>query len=132
MFLSRACEYAIQAILYVAKQEDREYVSVREIAEKNNLSAHFLGKVVQILTKEGLVHSYKGPKGGISLARPAEEINLMQIIGAVDGLDFCTKCLIGLPHCGDDKPCAIHNQWGKIRGDVCTMLESTTVAQLIH
>ncbi|NQT24222.1 Rrf2 family transcriptional regulator [candidate division KSB1 bacterium] len=132
MFLSRACELGIQAILYLAKHHERPYIPVKEIAEINSISYHFLGKIVQTLTKKGLLTSYKGPKGGVRLSRDPDQIKLIEIVDAIDGLGFCQKCLIGLPKCGDEDPCAIHDQWGEIRSQVSNMFENKTIAALIE
>jgi len=132
MFLSRSCEYAIQAVLCVAQQQGSDFVPIRKIAEQTELSYHFLGKILQTLTKKGLLKSYKGPHGGIILARSADEIKLIEIVDAVDGLDFYNRCLIGLPNCGKDQPCRVHPQWGKIREEIFRMFDNTTIAMLIE
>jgi Rrf2 family transcriptional regulator, iron-sulfur cluster assembly transcription factor len=132
MLLSRACEYAIQAALYLAEHDDTPYISVKEIAERNEISFHFLGKIVQTLTQKGILASYKGPKGGVRLARPPEEITVLQIVEAIDGLAVLQKCVLGLPECGDEHPCALHNQWGRIRAEIYEMLNGKSIAQLLR
>jgi len=52
MLLSRSCEYAIQAVLYLAENREQRFISIKEIAEKNDISFHFLGKILQSLTTE--------------------------------------------------------------------------------
>ncbi len=132
MLLSRACEYGIQAILYLAAHHDVPYISIKEIAEKNNISFHFLGKIVQTLTQKGLLVSYKGPKGGVRLAKAPEDIRVLEVVEAIDGLDILQKCVLGLPLCSDKKPCALHRKWGKIREEIYNMLSEKNIAQLIH
>ena len=133
MLLSKSCEYAIQAVLYLAKHYDTPYVSIKEIAEKNDISFHFLGKILQTLTKKGLLISYKGPKGGVSLAKSPKEITLLDVVDAIDGLEFLkSKCVIGLPNCGDGKPCALHDKWGPIRENIYKMFADKSIAQLIN
>ena len=95
MLLSRACEYGIQAVLYLAKHHDVPYISVKEIAEKHDISFHFLGKILQTLTQKGLLTSYKGPKGGVSLARSPQELTVLQVVEAIDGVEFLRKCVVG-------------------------------------
>ena len=133
MLLSRACEYAIQAVLYLAQHYDTPYISIKEIANKNDISFHFLGKILQILTQKGLLISYKGPNGGVSLAKDPKDITLLEIIEAVDGLEFLTsKCVIGTPGCDDNKPCALHDRWGPIRKQIYEMFAEKSIAQLIQ
>ena len=67
--LSRACEYAIQASLYLAKKPEREYTLTREISKGLSIPHHFLGKIMQTLVKKGILISHKGPKGGLALSK---------------------------------------------------------------
>lgn len=131
MLLSRACEYAIQAVLYLAEHRDVPYIPVKDIAEQNDISFHFLGKIVQTLTQKGLLISYKGPKGGIQLAKAPEDITVIQVVEAIDGLALLQKCVIGMPSCGDQNACALHNTWGKIRKEIYEMLSGKSIAQLL-
>jgi len=131
MLLSRACEYAVRAVLYLAKHQDVAYVSVKEIAEHTDVSFHFLGKILQSLTQKGLLVSYKGPKGGIQLARSSDEITVLQVVEAVDGLGVLRQCVLGLPNCGEGKPCALHGQWGPIRAEIGDMFQGKSIAQLL-
>ncbi len=132
MILSRACQCGIQAVLYLASKEGTPYISIKEIADANDLSFHFLGKILQKLTQRKLLLSYKGPKGGVSLARSARTITLLEIVEAIDGLDFLKKCVVGLPSCGGDKPCVLHDKWDAIRKETEAMLKDLTIEQLIH
>jgi Rrf2 family protein len=132
MLLSRACEYAIRAVLYLAKQQDAGYVSVKEIAEHTNVSFHFLGKILQSLTQKGLLVSYKGPKGGIQLASSPDDITVFQVVEAIDGLSVLNQCVLGLPNCGEGKPCALHDQWGPIRAEINDMFQGKSIAQLLQ
>lgn len=132
MLFSRACEYAIQTVLYLTEHHDDKYISIKAIAENNDLSFHFLGKILQKLTQKGLLLSYKGPNGGVKLAKPPEEITLLQIVDAIDGLDFCsTECIVGMPKCDVNNPCALHHRWNEIRGDIYDMLSYKNLSQLV-
>ena len=115
MFLSKSCIYGIQATIHVAAQEERGYVPINRIAERLNISFHFLTKVLQQFTSAEILTSYRGPKGGVALARPPEQISLYDLISAIDGKDIFTECLLGLPGCGDAAPCPAHEQWMLVR-----------------
>ncbi len=132
MLLSRACEYGIQAVLYLAEHQDSPYVSTKEIAEHNQISYYFLGKILQTLTHKGLLISYKGPKGGVRLARPSREITVLHIVEAIDGLANFEKCLVGMPACDHQTPCAFHKRWSKIRNEMYGMFEQQSIAQLLN
>jgi len=131
MRLSRSCEYALLAVWHLAKRKDSSYVSIREIADENGLSFFFLTKVLHTLTQRGILASLKGPKGGIALARPAEEIKIIDIVEVIDGLGFLEQCITGLPKCDEKNPCPLHNDWKRIREELYTMMAGKSVAQLV-
>ena len=131
--LSKTCVYAIRAALLVTVKQDTEglrFVPVRVLAEALGLSFHFLTKVLQILTQAGLMTSFRGPNGGVGLARPASSIRLIDLVEAVDGLDLFESCLLGLPGCGTETPCPLHNEWEKRRNQIRRMFERATLAGL--
>lgn len=111
MLLSKSCIYGIQATLYLAIQQDRPYIPIKEISEKMNISFHFLTKILQILTHAGIVKSEKGPKGGVALLKAADKISIFDIVHAIDGDAIFEECVMGFPGCSDDFPCSLHKIW---------------------
>lgn len=128
MLLSKSCEYGIRASLYLASLEREGYVSIREISERLDLSFPFLTKIFQKLTQAGLMESLRGPHGGIALAKPADQIRLLDLVVAIDGPELFEECVLGLPGCGVDKPCPIHERWAAERDRLARMFEHTTLA----
>lgn len=128
--LSKSCIYGIQAAIYIASLPRNEYVSIQEIASKLNISFHFLTKVLQQLTQVGIMVSYRGPNGGVALARPGTSITLADIISAIDGVEIFTECLLGLPGCGKADPCPAHEQWTSMRNKLHQLCKATTLEQL--
>jgi Rrf2 family protein len=130
VLFSRQCEYALQAVMYLALKPGREMTSIRELAEKIDIPYHFLAKILQDLTYKGLLVSQKGPMGGFALAKSAKEITLFDIVEAIDGAGFATDCVLGFPECSGKNPCAVHEQWGEVREDIRAMLVNKNVAQM--
>jgi Rrf2 family transcriptional regulator, iron-sulfur cluster assembly transcription factor len=130
MLLSKSCVYGLRASLYLAARDDNEYVPIREMSDKLEISFHFLTKILQQLTGEGMLESYKGPNGGVRLTRSGEDISLMEVVMAIDGDYMLTECALGLPGCGVMKPCPIHEKWAETRDGIRNMLESTTLTEL--
>ena len=130
MTFSKACNYGVRAALYVATRNQQEFVSIKEISEKLNISFHFLTKILQTLTQQGIMTSFRGPKGGVALAKPAAEISLLDVVQAIDGESLFTDCVLGLNNCGDDQPCPLHNQWTGIRQNIQELFESTSLHQV--
>lgn len=129
--LSKSCVYGLRAILYVASfHAGRRYVPIREVSDKLDISFHFLTKILQQLTDAGLLVSYRGPKGGVGLGKPAGEIRLMDVVIAVDGRSEFDNCFLGLSECGDKHPCPLHHLWGEYRENLAKELESTSLEDL--
>jgi Rrf2 family protein len=130
MILSTTCDYGLRAVCYIASEPNRQYISIREISEKLDISFHFLTKILQVLTQHQLLISFRGPNGGVSLARSPESITLKEIIQAIDGPDLFDKCILGLDSCGDDNPCPLHQQWASIRKNMADLFDSTSLKDI--
>lgn len=120
----------MRASLYLASREGDSYVSISKIGEELEISSHFLTKILQQLTEFNLLESLKGPKGGVRLKKPGDNIRLIDIVEAIDGLDILTECALGLPGCGNQKPCPVHDDWAEVRSELRDMLENNTLAEL--
>ena len=133
--LSKSAIYGIRATLYVAlaeEQNEHPHTSIRKIADDLDISFHFLTKILQTLTQQGIVGSTRGPKGGVHLATPTQEVSLLDIITAIEGPDLMNTCIIGLPNCGSAKPCPLHEAWAKQRANLEKLFTRTTLASLTH
>lgn len=130
MILSKSCIYGIQAAIYVAAQGGTDYVAISKVAEQLNISFHFLTKVLQQFTQAGIMTSYRGPKGGVAIAKPTEKISLYDLICAIDGPDMFTECMLGLPGCGHEEPCPAHEHWVEVRQKFTQIARQTHLASL--
>ena len=130
IIFSRQCEYALQAVTFLATKPAGEMSSIRELTKKFDIPYHFLAKILQNLTYKGLLVSHKGPSGGFALAMPPEEITLFHLVEAIDGVDFLHRCVMGFPECTGKNPCSAHEQWGGLRDGIYTMLVSRNIAQV--
>jgi Rrf2 family protein len=130
LLFSRECEYALQAVLYLALQPAGTMSSSKRLTRTLGIPYHFLGKILQRLTRKGLLRSLKGPRGGFTLALPAEKITLFQVIEAVDGDGIMHTCVLGFAECSGENPCAVHAQWGTMRTSIHSMLVSKNIAQM--
>ena len=131
MLFSKACEYGIRAMLFLASQNNAQPVRVREIAETLQIPIPFLSKIVHSLSRNHLIHSQKGPGGGVTLAQASSEITLLQVVEVIDGLDLFHACALGIPHCSDDFPCPLHETWGGLRSEIYDMLANRTLDQIM-
>jgi Rrf2 family iron-sulfur cluster assembly transcriptional regulator len=130
MLISKSCEYGIRSMIYLATKENHKNLSIAKIADELNISFHFLTKIFQPLTQAGILASFKGPNGGISLNKPADSIRLIDIVHILDGEALFTQCALGLPGCGSAQPCSLHEKWIFARQSIQLMFESSTVGEL--
>lgn len=128
---STSCHYGLQAMLYLALHyKEGENIDLNTIADELNIPKHFLSKILQVLVKNKLLNSMKGPTGGFRLVKKPEQINLIDIIEAIDGLDIFNQCGIGFKNCDDEHPCPIHNEYKPVRNRIQFLFESKTLEDL--
>jgi|SRR5579859_4923267 len=127
---SKACEYAIRAVLFIAqKSRDGAKVGVREIAKGIDSPEHFIAKILQDLSRKGVVQSQKGPSGGFYLDERSLKTPIADIVRIVDGDEIFTGCALGLKQCSEAKPCPLHQEFKKIRDDLSQLLGTATVGE---
>ncbi|MDA0710301.1 MAG: Rrf2 family transcriptional regulator [bacterium] len=131
MLFSKACEYGIRAMLYLASQENDQPMRVREIAEKLKIPIPFLSKIVHSLSRNNLILSQKGPGGGVRLAKPPSQVTMLEVVEVIDGLDLFLACALGIPHCSDAFPCPLHETWSTLRAEIYDMLANRTLDQVV-
>ncbi len=132
ILFSRQCEYALQAVLYLAKKGEERSTSIRELTATLHTPYFFMAKILQDLSHRGLLLSHRGPYGGFSLAKPPGEITLFDIVEAIDGRGLLEECVLGFPTCSPDNPCAMHEQWGKSRDAIYDELTKKTIAPMAN
>jgi Rrf2 family transcriptional regulator, iron-sulfur cluster assembly transcription factor len=130
MILSKSCIYGIQAAIHVAAQEEEGYIPINRIAERLDISFHFLTKVLQQVTQAGILKSYRGPRGGVELAKNASEVTLFDLVSAIDGTEVFTECMLGLPGCGSAEPCPAHDHWVEVRQRFTKIAQKLTLKDL--
>jgi len=130
MIYSRSAEYAMRAFVCLAEVPEGKYAMVKNIAEESETPTHFLAKILQQLARKGFLRSSKGPTGGFTLRRPAEDITLLEIVDAIDGLSEYERCPSGMTECNDEAQCGMHDSWKALRSSIMGYLEGTTIADV--
>lgn len=123
VFFSRTTEYAVQSALYLSMHPFSTPVLQRDMATALNIPPHFLGKILQVMVKNGIVLSEKGKKGGFHLAKSPEMISLFDIVKAIEGPKVLEGCLLGLPNCQEEEPCPLHTKWKPIKLNLVNLLD---------
>ncbi|MBI4689034.1 MAG: Rrf2 family transcriptional regulator [Nitrospirae bacterium] len=129
MYVTRKADYAIRCVLYLTRNTGR-VASVDEISAAMYVPKSFLAKILQRLMKAGIVSSTRGIKGGFQLAKDSKDINLLEVIEAIQGPSAANICAIDKKLCDMSNRCAVHPIWVKIRKKVEQELKKENFAKL--
>lgn len=125
---SKTCEYAMRAVFFIAhRTANGGKVGIKEIAEGIGSPEHFLAKILQDLSRKGLLQSTKGPNGGFLIDEISRKRPLSDVVKAVDGNGLFTGCGLGLEYCSEINPCPLHNQFKELRNEIYLMLKNTSI-----
>jgi Rrf2 family protein len=132
MQLTRAGEYAIMCVLYMAKHKKGMVISLDKIAKAMNIPKQFLFKIVQQLSRSGIMESYKGPKGGCRLMLAPEQISLLDVVEAIMGKILLDDCFLSFNSCGRKEECAGLPVWRKAKKQLRQTLREATFDKLVN
>ncbi|AMV73582.1 Rrf2 family transcriptional regulator [Desulfuromonas carbonis] len=132
MLITRATEYAIRAILYLAKQPRGEIVFKKDICQTQDITPAFLTKILQPLIKLGIVGSQRGVGGGFYLLKDPAEVTLLDIVKAEEGPLYLNQCLSREGSCERDVFCPVHGAWREVRTEFLNILGRYSFSYLIE
>ncbi len=132
MKLNQGTDYGMAAVLYLSqKSGDRRY-SLDEISRATDIPEEFLRKIFQTLVKSGIINSFKGRGGGVSLARSAKDITVAEIINPLEEEMGLVRCLREKEDCPRSGECVASNFWRKAQQNFLEILNKTTIKDLIE
>ncbi len=127
---SKTCEYAIRAVLFIAqKTSEGDKVGIREIAKGIDSPEHFIAKILQDLSRKGVIQSQKGPAGGFFLDKSSLNATPADVVRIVDGDKIFSGCALGLKQCSESKPCPLHHDFKKIRDNISKVLQASRLGE---
>jgi Rrf2 family cysteine metabolism transcriptional repressor len=132
MKISTKARYGTRALLDMALNHNGEIIQLKEIARRQVLSPSYLEHLFIPLIAAGLVKSTRGSRGGVALARPADEIKISEIVAALEGPILLVDCLTGGGECPRDGACATQDVWEELNQAICQILENITLADLVE
>ena len=132
MRLTRAAEYAVRCIVYLAGNGQGKVVGRVEIAKAMEIPEQFLGKIAQQLARSGFIKIIQGAKGGYRLLLSPEKITLLDVVEAVTGEIFLNDCVMRPESCFRTSGCSIHRVWEKAREQLRNTLREATFAKLLE
>ena len=132
MQITRQADYAVRAVLYLARLGTSERAATSTVAEEQRIPPSFLAKIISQLSIAGLLHTSRGARGGVTLARDAKEISLLEVIEAIDGPIQINECVGEEALCTFDEECPLKPVWSEAQNELVKRLRGTNFAQLLE
>ena len=130
---SNSSKYAIKAILFLAlNTNEKKRITIREIAEPINVPQAYIAKLLQELSRQNVISSARGPKGGFYLNEENSNQALIDIIIALNGEDRLTSCLLSLEKCDNDRPCPLHKIANPLRIALLKNLGNKSIGEIAN
>jgi Rrf2 family protein len=125
--LPKTAEYALRAAVCLGRETTE---SADRLARETKVPRRYLHKVLQDLVRAGLVRSQPGPRGGYSLARPGDEITVLDVVSAVAPLERIRRCPLGLT--SHTRLCPLHAELDRVYAATEAALARVTIAKLLQ
>jgi Rrf2 family protein len=135
--LSKKCQYALHALIYLGQHQDVGLIFISQIAEAKKIPKKFLEAILLDLKNTNILGSKKGKGGGYYLKRKPEEITILQVVRSIDGAVAMLPC-VSLNYyescgmCENEKECSINHLFSKVRDETLKVLSKSTLADLIQ
>jgi Rrf2 family protein len=131
MQITRQADYAVRAVLHLARVGGAERSATSAIAREQNIPPSFLAKIISQLSIAGLLHTSRGARGGVSLARDPKDITLLEVVEAIDGPIQLNECLGEDGACMFEDNCPIKPVWCDVQNELVRRLKATNFADLL-
>lgn len=129
--ISKACKYGIRAAIFVAsKKKEGLKFNIKQIAREVDAPEAFTAKILQVLNKNKVVTSLKGPYGGFYIEDYQLDQPVINIVSAIDGMAIFKECGLGLKQCSSVHPCPLHDQYKIARDALMNAFQKTSIRQL--
>ena len=132
MRLTRAGEYAVRCVLYLASQGVGVVCNRKQIAAEMDIPDQFLSKIAQQLARSGFLEIVQGSKGGLKLVVSPQHVSLLDVVEAVIGEIFLNDCVMWPESCRRSQACTVHQIWDKARNQLRETLRQATFASLLE
>jgi len=126
---SKTTEYAFRIMSHFAQNENKLYKS-DEVYEELQIPFRYMRRLLTHLSNEGLLTSIQGKFGGYKLAKKLDEINLHDIVQAIDENKKQKECFFGFEKCPLTERCSMHDKWKNVQSTINSVLESTTLKDI--
>lgn len=131
MQITRQADYAVRAVLHLARMRNTERAATSTVAKEQHIPPSFLAKIISQLSIAGLLHTSRGARGGVTLARDPQDITLLEVVEAIDGPIQLNECVGNEGACTFDDNCPIKPVWCSAQEELVQRLKNTNFADLI-
>ena len=131
MQITRQADYAVRAVLFLAQIGPDERAATSQIAEEQKIPPSFLAKIVSQLSVAGLLQTSRGARGGVSLAKPASEVSLLEVVEAIDGPIMLNDCVVDHSQCAFGDSCPLQPIWCEAQSELVSRLANTKFDQFV-
>lgn len=131
MQITRQADYAVRAVLHLARINNRERAATSTIAQEQHIPPSFLAKIISQLSIAGLLHTSRGAHGGVTLARDPKDITMLEVIEAIEGPIQLNKCVGESGVCSFEDNCPIKAVWCDAQDELVARLRNTNFGLLI-
>jgi len=128
--LTKKADYGLMALKYLAEHPETPALSTKDVADAYGIPAQLLAKILQQLTKSGVLRSHAGMNGGYALARDARQISAFEVILAIDGPFFITSCTKGKKGCELTPSCTIKEPLARVNESIAGVLKNISIQDL--
>src|SRR6516165_2798841 len=128
--LTKKADYGLMALKFLAEHPETPALSAKDISDAYGIPAQLLAKILQQLTKSGLLKSHAGMNGGYALSKDAREISAYEVIHAIDGPFFITSCTKGAKSCELTPSCTIKEPLARVNDTIAGVLKSISIHDL--
>ena len=132
MQITRQADYAIRAVLYLARLSPSQRAATSHVAQEQRIPPSFLAKIISQLSIAGLVHTSRGAHGGVSLAREPKEITLLDVVEAIDGPILLNECVGEKGMCAFADECPLKPIWCETQEHLVGRLRETRFDKLVN
>jgi len=130
IMFSTTCEYALRALVRLARIPNGSAILGRDLAQDADIPANYLSKILLTLRNAGVLTTARGTGGGYRLRKSPDEIRLIHVVELFDGARARPACLLGCKECSDQDPCSAHEAWHDVRAAYVAFLENTSLASI--
>lgn len=132
MQITRQADYAVRAVLHLARMNGNQRAATSQVAKEQHIPPSFLAKIISQLSIAGLLHTSRGARGGVMMAREPKDVSLLEVIEAIDGPIMLNECVGENSICTFDDDCPLRPVWCEAQEELVNRLKNTNFQQLLE